>query len=500
MRPKFHTMASSLGRIPLAGKYPPAAALALLALSPFLIVTTALSLMTPQLVHDLHATPFGLQLTNILSNAAYAFGTIVTADLLQRFSARRVYVMSEVGFVVSSILVLSAREIGLFSAGVIMQGLFTGILLIAAFPPLLSGHGPERFPTTGAIATVGVLGVGAIGPLVGGTVGSLGGWRPLYGGIAVLAGVGLIIGTLTFESNEPTAQGARFDWSAIPLAFGATALPFFGVSWLDRGSFADPQFIVPVVVGLLLLVLLVVAQYRRANPLVPVRTFSNTLPVTGTATSMLGGAAFTTLLELTEVHLLQVSGYSPVRTGALFTPAVLGVAVAALLFRRSLPTRWTPYLALSGLASLLVGGIILLFLSATNGSVIVPIVSVFLGYGAGAGVVPGLFLAGLAVSAAQLGPALALVELLRAEGTFLIGPVVLHLAITRSTFEHGFEIAVVIVLILILAGGLFLISVWRLGGVRNEAPDLDAWLEGTATAYHSPPLGAAVRKMCRIGQ
>jgi MFS family permease len=437
-------------------------------------------------------------LTNILSNAAYAFGTIVTADLLQRFSARRIYVLSEAAFVVCSVLALSANEIGLFSVAVVLQGFLTGILLIAAFPPLLAGHGPERLPTTGAIATVGVLGVGAIGPLVGGTVGSLGGWRPLYGGIAALAGLGLLIGVLTFEPDEPSDRGARFDWSAVPLAFGATALPFFGVSWLARGAFGDPQFIVPVAAGLVMLVLLVVLQHKRAHPLVPVRTFTNTLPVTGTATSILGGAAFTTLLELTEVHLLEVSGYSPVRAGALFTPAVLGVAVAAGLFRRSLPTRWTPYLALSGLGSLLVSGIILLFLSSTNGSVIVPVVSVLLGYGAGAGVVPGLFLAGLAVSAPQLGAALAMVELLRSVGTFLVGPVMLHLALTRSSFEHGFEIADVIVLILTSVGGIFLVAVWLLGGVRREAPDLDTWVAGTGTAYHSPPLLASVRKMCRI--
>ncbi|MFI5758598.1 MFS transporter [Streptomyces sp. NPDC051569] len=481
-------------RVPLAGNYPAAVVLALLALSPYLVLTTATSLMQSLLMRDLSATPFELQLTSGLSNAAYAFGAVAAADIVQRIPRRLLYLICEAGFVVSTVLALSAPGIALFTTGVILQGLATGMLLVAALPPLITGHGVERLPTTAAVISLGLFGVVTFGPLVGGLVGSVGGWRYLFAAIGVLAAIGLTVGALTFESNEPPAKNAEFDWLAIPLALGATVLPFFGVSWLTRGSFTHPAFLTPVIVGLLFGVFLVVGQYRKANPLMPVRPISNTLPVAGTLGAMIVGATFITLLELTEAYLLRVPHYGPLRVGALVTTQLAGVVIASVLFRRLVTTRWTPYLALSGLLGVAVGAAVLLSVSASNASALVPVAALFLGYGAGAGVAPGLFLAGFSVPVLKIGPTFALVELLRSEAAFLIGPVLLHLALTTG-ITHGFHLAVLITMSMALAGVLLIVVVYVLGGARPRPPELEAWITGESTAYHSPPLAAAIRKV-----
>ncbi|MFJ2213347.1 MFS transporter [Streptomyces sp. NPDC101062] len=481
------------GRLPLAGRYPAAVALSLLALSPYLILTSATALMEPRVMEDIGGTAFELQLAGALSNAAYAFGAVAAADLVQRAARRRIYLICEAGFVLSSVLALSAPGIGLFTAGVVLQGLFTGMLLVAALPPLVTGHPVERLRTTAAVISLGLFGMVAFGPLVGGLVGSLGGWRPLFAGIATLAAIGLTIGALTFEGNEPPDRRARFDRSAIPLALGTTMLPFFGVSWLTRGSFSDPAFFVPVGCGLICGVFLVGGQYRKADPLMPVRPISNTLPVVGTANAMLVGACFTSLLELTETYLTREAHYAPLRVGALVTPQIVGVFVAAVLFRRLMSTRWTPYLALSGTVSVAIAAGVLLTASTGNASVVVPFAALLLGFGAGAGVTPGLFLAGFSVPSAQIGPTFALVELLRSEAAFLVGPVLLHLALTTG-LAHGFHLAVVIILALVVIGALLLVGLYALGGARPQPPDLESWLAGSSTAYHSPALLAALRK------
>ncbi|WP_330173141.1 MFS transporter [Streptomyces sp. NBC_01498] len=479
-------------RLPLAGKYPASVALALLALSPYLILTTATFLMEPQIMRSIGATRYELQLTSGMSNAGYAFGAVAAADLVQRVSRRRVYLVCESGFVLSTALALGAQNIGMFATGVILQGLFTGMLLVAALPPLITGHPITRLQTTAAVVSLGLFGMVAFGPLVGGLVGSFGGWRPLFAAIGTLALIGLITGSLTFEGNDPPARRARFDWTAIPLAFGTTALPFFGVSWLTRGDFDDPEFYVPVVVGLICGIFLVGGQYRKAHPLMPVRPISNTLPVVGTLNAMLVGACFTTLLELIEVYLTQRAGFSPVRIGSLLTPQILGVVLATALFRSLMSTRWTPVLALCGTVSVAIGAAVLLATSTSSASVTVPVASFFLGFGAGAGVTPGLFLAGFSVPAIQIGPTFALVELLRSEAAFLIGPVLLHLALVQGLAD-GFHLAVGITLGLSVVGGVGLVSLFLLGGARPEAPDLVSWHAGTSTGYHSPALLAAVR-------
>ncbi|MFD3484722.1 MFS transporter [Streptomyces sp. NPDC058665] len=491
--PSRSPLPSLFTRIPLAGNYPAAVTLALLALSPYLILTTATTLMEPQIMRDIGATPYELQLTSGMSNAGYAFGAVACADLVQRLARRLVYLVCESGFVLATVLALSAQNIGMFATGVVFQGLFTGMLLVASLPPLIIGHPIERLQTTAVVISLGLFGMVAFGPLVGGIVGSFGGWRPLFAGIGTLALIGLIVGSLTFEGNEPPDRRARFDWTAIPLAFGTTALPFFGVSWLTRGDYSDPEFYVPVIVGLICGVFLVGGQYRKARPLMPVRPISNTLPVVGTLNAMLVGACFTTLLELIEVYLTRMGDFSPVRIGSLVTPQIMGVLIASLLFRQLMSTRWTPVLALCGTVSVAIGGAVLLATDTSNSAVTIPFASFFLGFGAGAGVTPGLFLAGFSVPSIQIGPTFALVELLRSEAAFLIGPVLLHFALDEG-LANGFRQSVGITLGITVVGALGLVILYILGGARPEAPDLVSWHAGTSTGYHSPALLAAVRK------
>ncbi|GHH85847.1 hypothetical protein GCM10018793_55370 [Streptomyces sulfonofaciens] len=485
---------SVLTRVPLASNYYAAVTMVLLALSPYLILTTVTSLAMPVLMEALGATRFELQLAMGMSNAGYAFGAVATADLIQRISRRAVYLMAEAGFILGTVLVLSAQGVEQFTAGVILQGGFTGMLLVASLPPLILRHGIDRLPVTAAVVSVGFFGMVTAGPLVGGLVGSYDGWRWLYTSVGVLAAVGLSIGALTFEGNVPLAPGARFDWLAIPLAFGASFLPFFGVAWLTRGNWTDTEFLVPVFAGLAIGVILVVAQYHTRGALMPVRPIANTLPVSGTITAMVVGASFTTLLELSETYLLRMSLFTPVKTGLLLTPMIIGVIVASVLFKGRLTTQWTPVLALSGILGIVVGAAMLLGVSRSNADVLIPIAMVFLGYGAGAGVTPGLFLAGFSVSSTQLGPTFALVELLRSEAAFLIGPVLVHLALTEgSTFADGFQLSVAITLVLTVLGVLLVLGIWTAGGARLRRPDLEGWATGRSTAFHSPAIAARLR-------
>lgn len=479
-------------RIPLAGNYPAAVTLALLALCPYLVLTTATSLFRPALMDELGASAFDLQLAAGLSNAGYAFGAVACADLVMRLPRRHVYLFCEGGFVLATVVATTAQEYAQFAIGSILGGLFTGMLLVAALPPLIMGHGVDRLPTTGAVFSLGLFGVVTSGPLLGGLVGEYGGWRYLYTSIAVLAAVGLSFGVLAFEPNEPPGRGTAFDWSAIPFAFGATVLPFFGVAWLTRGSFSDTEFFVPLIVGLLLGVLLVAIQYRKTSPLMPVRPISNTLPVTGTAGAMIVGASFTTLVELAETYLLEVRRNTPLEVGALVTPQLLGAGVAAVLLYFAVRTRWMPYLALSGLVSVVVGAALMVGVDSSSAAVLIPVSAVFLGFGAGAGVTPALFLAGFSVPIWQIGSTFALVELLRSEAAFLVGPVIGHLALDTG-LPDGFTMGSWIALIIALGGGVLLIGVYLLGGARPHAPELDVWMANEGAAYHSPPLGARIR-------
>jgi hypothetical protein len=206
---------------------------------------------------------------------------------------------------------------------------------------------------------------------------------------------------------------------------------------------------------------------------------------------MVAGAVFVAAVELV-IPLLTAQHTDPVTTGLLFWPAVVGVVVTALLFGRLVTTKYVPVLVVFGMLSL-IAATALLTQGTGHGHVL--LAAGLLGLGAGATVSPGLFTAAWAVDSTLVGRVFALVELLRAEAAYLVGPVLLHLMLTdhapKVALAAGFHRSMWIDTS-IAAGGLALVALWFLGsGARLQRPDLEGWLEGDADeAIESPASGA----------
>lgn len=479
---------------PLAGNYPAAVAQVLVALSPFIVLSSASLFFTQQVAQDLHTSIFGVELAGGLSNAAYAFGAVAAADLVRRLPMWRLYIVIELAFAAGSLLAALAPNIEMFTVGRVLQGLATGLLLVVALPPLVTRHGAARVPLSAAFISLGLFGMVAIGPVIGGLAAGGEAWRLLFVIAAALGVAGSLLGLAAFERQIPSPPRQSFDWSGIPLAFCATFLPFFGVSWLVRGGFGSPAFYLPLVVGLVALVLLLVRQYRKPQPLMPLKLIAHTLPVTGISTAMVTGAAVTALVDLVVVYLLQVQHKSPVTTGLILATQVVGVLLAAILFKSVLRTRYLPFFALGGLFVTALGGVLLLGLGSGRSIPLLLASGLLLGFGAGAGVSPGLFMAGLSVPSNRLGPTFAMVELLRSEAAFLVAPVVAEFVTLFTDPAVGVQLAVLILVVVCMISTALIFVLLYLGGGHPHRADFTAWLSGEHPAYQSPRLADAIRR------
>lgn len=480
--------------LPFAGRYGAAVVLVLLALVPNIMFTTAFPLLQADIGKALHASAFLARLGEAMSNAAYSFGAVAAAGFAQRFSQRRLFLIYEAIFVGGSLLVLFALAPSMFVVGRVLQGLGTGLLLVAALPPLVTRYPTAMLPLTAVWVNIGLFGAVTLGPLVGGLVAHYEAWRILFIGLAALGAIGFLLAMFTLEPGSGLAPDLPLDWPVFVLAAAATSLPFFGVSWLSRASFGAVWFIVPVTVGVLALIVLIRWQYRKREAFIPVGPLFTTLPLCGILAAMIAGAAFVTLLELAIEFMSKTAHFGPLTMGLLLTPELLGLVAAALLFRKLLPTRGLPILALSGMLAIVAGAAIVVPLSAENAIVMMPIAAVLLGYGAGAAVAPGLFIAGMSVASMKLGRTFALVELLRAEAAFLIGPVLLRLAKRIAPpLSGGLHFSTWVILGIAALGTIGIVVVFWLGGAGLRRPDLADWLEHGGRAFDSPSLLARLR-------
>jgi hypothetical protein len=241
---------------------------------------------------------------------------------------------------------------------------------------------------------------------------------------------------------------------------------------------------------------MIVHQYRKRNPLMPVEQLATTFPVVGILVALAASAGAFGLMDLSLTALQQ---RNPTHVGLLFLPELGAAMATAGIFGAIFRTRFTPAYAVGGLVVLCVGAAVLTGV-ATGGDLRIAIGAGLLGLGVGAAVSPGLFIAGFSLGSAQIQRVFALIELLRGVTAFLFGPVVLYLAgILAPDTAAGISDAVWICFGVCAAGAIAALLVFVGGGGRLQRPDLDRWQEEGDPAWESPELLAAVRPRERAG-
>src|SRR5580704_3244755 len=376
---------------PLAGRYAAAATMVILFLVPYLGLSAALQPLTPVIAGQLHMSPQTVSLAYGLANAGYAVGTVLAVQFAQLLPQRRMLIVYAAALVIGSVLAAAAVDSGMFIVGHVLQGLCTSMLLIAAAPPLFLGYPAAKLRTTVVIINLCIFGAVAAGPLVGGAQASFHAWRPLFWIVAGIAAAGLLMSLLTSQDAPPADRTAPRDGLAIGLAAIGSVAAFWGTSELLTHRFFDVVAIIPLLVGLGLLTVLWVYQYRARRPLLTVRALASTIPVAGIVVAICAAAAATSAIGLTATIL--APRHTPLHAGLLFVPELIAAVVTAAVFGVVFATRYIHYFALTGLA-FLAAGIVVLRTTIPPTSTLALVGSGLIGVGIGASVTPARSLAG----------------------------------------------------------------------------------------------------------
>jgi MFS family permease len=479
-------------RGPLAGSYAGAAALVICSLVPFLMLTGAVFPLLPALSASTGLSKSALTITLGLSDGAYAFGTVLAVQFAVHLPARRMLLGYVSLFLVAAVLAAWAPTGWVFIVALVVEGLCTSLMLIAAAPPLVTGWPVKKMPTTGFVMNLCVFGAVAIGPTIGGLQASATGqWRPLFWGVAGVAAVALVLAVLTFEDEPPHDDGgAPWDFVAVGLAGAGCAAAFFGASQLQVDG-PEPVSLIPLAAGVVLLAALFVHQYFAREPLMPVRQLATTFPGFGIVIATTASASAIGLMELVLTAVQQKS--SPAALALEFLPEFGAAVVTAVLFALLFRTRFTPVLAFGGVVMVAVAAALLTGL-ASGGSTLVAAGSGLIGLGVGASVSPALFITGFSLRSAQIQRVFAFLELLRGVTAFLVAPILLYLATAvGGSPAAGTQTAVWICLAIAVAGALAGVAVFVLGGERLQAPDLKTWNDEGEPAWESTPLLGLLR-------
>lgn len=264
--------------------------------------------------------------------------TLLLGKISDIYGRRAIFILSIVAFLVASALAGLSQTMPQLVAFRALQGVGGGGLQALAFiiiGDILSPRERGRYMGwfTGTFALSGLL-----GPLLGGLIVDSGalGWRWIFY-------LNLPLGAITlffvgrYLKLPPREAETTIDWSGgLLLTVGVGALLVAASIGGDDLAWSSPLILSLFAIGALFTALFIRQELRAANPILPLRLFSNDVFRVGMALAFLSGAAVMSANIFLPLFLQVVTGASATLSGLLLAPMMVGLTLASILAGRRL--------------------------------------------------------------------------------------------------------------------------------------------------------------------
>jgi DHA2 family methylenomycin A resistance protein-like MFS transporter len=270
----------------------------------------------------------------VVSAYTIAFAAfILTAGALgDRIGAKRVFMAGFASFTGASVACALAPDAAILIAARCVQGLAAAILVPNSLALLSHAYADERARGR----AVGVWAAGAslaltAGPLIGGGLITLIGWRSIF---FVNLPIGLAGLWLTWRFAGETTRSAQREIDLPGQIAAITALGTLAGAIIEGGSLGwkNPFVIAGFVASALFATLFVWREARAPQPMLPLSLFRNRVFASASLVGLLVNVAIYGLIFVLSLYFQQVNGLSAFATGLAFVPmmgAVLPVNLIA---------------------------------------------------------------------------------------------------------------------------------------------------------------------------
>ena len=294
---------------------------------------TIVNIALPSIKEALDFSPTGLSW--VLNSYTLVFGGLLllggrAGDL---FGRRRMFMTGVLTFALASLLGGFAWNKGWLLAMRALQGVGGAIASPTALSLIATtfAEGKARNKAFGVYAAVSGAGA-AIGLILGGLLTDYLNWRWVLFVNAPI-GLGIAIATPYVLKESPRAEGRFALADALSSTLGMAAL-VYGFIHAATDGWGDRVTLLSFAVAVGLLVTFVVMQSRSAQPLMPLRLFSNRSRVGAYSLMLIIGAAVFAMFYFLTQYVQNVLGFSPVKAGVAFLPVSATVIVIAQVVSR----------------------------------------------------------------------------------------------------------------------------------------------------------------------
>ncbi|TCL72928.1 MDR family MFS transporter [Rhizobium sp. BK251] len=320
-------------------------------------------------------------------------------------------------FTVGSAVCGLAVSMNTLIAARVLQGLGGGGILVSIFAVNADLFEPRERARYQSYSSLVLMASGAIGPVLGGTMSDLFGWRSIF---LVNVPIGFIVlaGLFTMLPYRKPHRRPKIDYAgAILLALTTTSIVLAADGSELFGSLLSPQCLGIIAFGAACAAAWVFVERRAPEPIVPLALFRN--PTFGLllGISVMSGAVAIGMVNYFALFLQTTTGLSPSMAGLLFILLTGGIVCGSLTAGRaiSMTGRYKPF----AIASLTCSAIAFAVLSQVPvGTPVILIGLLMMMHGIGIGLAQQVPVIGVqnAASAGDVGAATGAVTLSRMAG------------------------------------------------------------------------------------
>jgi EmrB/QacA subfamily drug resistance transporter len=350
--------------------------------------TTIVAVALDTLGKDFHVTVSTIQWVTTGYLLALAVVIPVTGWAVDRFGAKRVWILSLTLFILGSSLCGLAWSANSLIAFRVLQGIGGGMLLPVGQSILAREAGPQRMGRVMSVIGVPTVMGPVLGPVLGGLIVSNFSWRWIFYINVPIGIVTLVLSSRFLAGNEPRVNG-NFDlWGFCLLSPGLAAFVYALSEVGITGSFTSTPVVVSFVLGIALMVGFVLHALRIRNPLLDLRLFANrNFTIANICIFVLGATLFGSMFLLPLYYQI-ARGQSAWVAGLLMAPQGIGAAclmrISGTITDRVGPRRVVP----AGIILMALGTIPFAFVGAGTNEILLAATLFVRGMGLGLSMMP----------------------------------------------------------------------------------------------------------------
>ncbi|WP_042345327.1 DHA2 family efflux MFS transporter permease subunit [Bacillus massiliigorillae] len=291
-----------------------------------LLSNTLLNIALPSIMKEFDVTPSTVQwLTNgyMLVN-----GIMIpsTAFLIQRFSARQLFLTATGLFAIGTLLGGFAPAFWILLLARMIQASGAAIMM-----PLLMNVMLTSFPVDKRGSAMGMFGLvmifaPAIGPTLSGWVIEHYDWPMLFHIISPIAILVFILALVKLHDKKEKIV-IKLDVLSIILSSIGFGGILYGFSTAGNKGWGAPEVYGTIIVGVIALILFILRQFQLEKPMLDFRVYKYPMFALSSGISITLNMAMFSAMILMPIYLQNIRGISPLHSGLLMLPGALVMGI-----------------------------------------------------------------------------------------------------------------------------------------------------------------------------